>query len=206
MRLSDIEQVASRALNSGPCKEAISDLQRFADAHPITVTLLIKAVFPRAAKLRAIEDVMTKYRSHLSVEDFTELERAGKRLSEELTEIFSYVLPTPKGPRRKPTNKDDFNYLVGRAIRDAGMEPLAAIRAVQEELSSPLPAGRPPTARRSAVLALELKHGDRGLTMRQIADKVCSCGNKQHKPRCECLTTLRREIRELKKAVEKYGL
>jgi len=203
---ASVAEVVSQVWNSGPIQEAITTLQHSRDKHPFVIALLLNGVLPRFVKLAVLEKVIVAaYRRDRNARETAE-SRQAEELSAEITEIFTYLLPTSKGPRRRKYTTDEINDLLLRAITEAGMEPLAAHGAVKRNSKGRLPPGRPPIARHSALLALELQYNEKGITMRQIADRVCHCGNKQHKPRCECLRTLRKEIHGLKEFMTRLHL
>jgi hypothetical protein len=203
--VDNIEEVASRIWSSAQMKVLIANLHQNEDKHPVAVPLLLNGILPRFLKLRILQELSLHSRTRKDI--WTAAHSAQvEALSREISEVYSYLLPTAKGPRRKKYSKDEINDLLLRAIRDAGIDPLTADKIVRRELKKPLPPGRPPTARHSALLAIELMHNESGITMRQIADRICPCGNKQHKPRCECLRTLRKEIQGLNRFMEENGL
>jgi len=203
---ASVEEVASRILNSGPIQDAISTLRGFTDKHPVIVgRLMLNGLLPLLIRMAAFQVIsIANYRNRAT--DVVAESIQISELSEKIDEMFSYLRPTAKGPRRRKYSSDELNDLLLKCIRDLNMPPLEAHRAVKKVLESPMAPGRAATARYSAALAMELRQNERGITLRQIADRVCPCGERHHKPRCECLRTLRREIQLLNKFIQENNL
>src|SRR5262249_53705404 len=150
-----VEEVACRILNSGPFQDAIMTLRGCVDKHPVIAgRLMLKGLLPLVVKMAALQVIsIANYRNRTT--DVVEESNQIAELSEKIDEMFSYLLPTAKGPRRRNYSSDELNDLLLRCIRDLDMPPLEADEAVKKALKRRRSPGRPATARYSAALALD---------------------------------------------------
>src|SRR5437868_5059466 len=99
MAAESLEQIALHIRDSEPIKAAITALQQ-CKAHPITVQLLVNGVIPRVIKLKIFESVnIADYKKRQLGTAGVEPEHV-QELKTEIDTLFSYLIQTPKGPRR----------------------------------------------------------------------------------------------------------
>src|SRR5262245_61602094 len=143
---ASVEEVASRILNSEPFQDVIRTLRGCTDKHPVIAgRLMLKGLLPLVVKMAALQVISTANHLNRTTDVVAESSQTAE-VADKISEMFSYILPTESGPRRRRYSSDDVNDLLRRCIRDLDMPPLEAHEAVMKELKRPIAPGRPATA------------------------------------------------------------